>query len=166
MSVARPQVQLTMSETHVTLQSAYSLLIEDVAHHAVGLDLVEATTRSAGNNTSRILTTAIVRMTNRCESRALHNASRLYSPMLQKGETLGTVIVSTDLCPQTHQSAEAYISVPAWMVCVANGSCRSSPRIPHTAGQREHEAILLVRNQLAGFALRKSRETKRGKVSE
>lgn len=46
-----------MTNTHPALEASDALGVKDVADHAVGLDLVEATTRSAGNDSSRVLAT-------------------------------------------------------------------------------------------------------------
>jgi len=46
-----------VADTHVALEASNALRVKDVADHAVGLDLVEATARAAGDDTGSILAT-------------------------------------------------------------------------------------------------------------
>lgn len=52
-----PSLLLTVTDTHVTLEASDGLRVKDITDHAVGLDLVEATTRTAGDDTSCVLAT-------------------------------------------------------------------------------------------------------------
>lgn len=46
-----------MSDTHVALEASDGLRVKDITDHAIGLDLVETATRTAGDDTSCILAT-------------------------------------------------------------------------------------------------------------
>lgn len=83
---------LTVSDTHVALQASDGLRVEDITDHAVGLDLVEATSRTAGDDTSCVLATKMSAANHR--ARPDLRDPGVDSPVLKKRETLGAGSVS------------------------------------------------------------------------
>lgn len=83
-----------MSDAHVALEASDGLRVEDIADHAVGLDLVEATTRTAGDDTSCVLATKDVSGKSQGAAGPPRFRTRLNLPVLEKRKTLSAANVS------------------------------------------------------------------------